>query len=150
MSKHYSTKHDVEKNRTDSSTPLDQKILSALRLIVQPERREVPVAQIIRQPSASPTEEGGIRRCNWITNTSGKLFELLAMSWMLMDFYWTEILKRREFLRYSSAGFDPKNVSKMEEKEILEMASNEELTLAESRVRCIVDNAKCVTKASFF
>ncbi|CAI9779281.1 unnamed protein product [Fraxinus pennsylvanica] len=149
----------------DSSTPLDQKILSALRLIAPPERREVHVTKIIRQPSASPTEEGGRRRCNWITSNSEKayvqfhdecwgvpvyddnqLFELLALSGMLMDFNWTEILKRRELLRESFAGFDPNNVSKMGENEILEIASNKELTLAESRVRCIVDNAKCITK----
>ncbi|KAL2484716.1 DNA glycosylase superfamily protein [Abeliophyllum distichum] len=217
MSKQYSTKHDMEKNKSiskqkektncnilskhfkkiypigihrtcsplslsslslslsqnstdssltaDSSTPLDQKILSALRLIVPIERREIPVTKIIRQPSASSTEEGGIRRCNWITNNSEKvyvqfhdecwgvpvyddnqLFELLTMSGMLMDFNWTEIIKRRELLRESFAGFDPNNVSKMGEKEILEIASNKELTLAESRVRCIVDNAKCITK----
>lgn len=28
-----------------------------------------------------------------------KLFELLAMSGMLMDFNWTEILKRKDFFR---------------------------------------------------
>lgn len=37
----------------------------------------------------------------------------------------------------------------MGEQEIEEITSNKELMVAESRVRCIVDNAKCVLKASF-
>ena len=36
----------------------------------------------------------------------------------------------------------------MEEKEIMEIASNKALSLADCRVRCIVDNAKCIMKAS--
>lgn len=36
----------------------------------------------------------------------------------------------------------------MGEKEITEIASNKAIMLAESRVRCIVDNAKCILKAS--
>ena len=36
----------------------------------------------------------------------------------------------------------------MEEKEIMEIASNKEVLLADCRVRCIVDNAKCIMKAS--
>lgn len=46
------------------------------------------------------------------------------------------------------AGFDANTVAKMEEKEIVEIASNKALSLADSRVMCIVDNAKCITKAS--
>lgn len=46
------------------------------------------------------------------------------------------------------AGFDANTVAKMEEKEIMEIASNKALSLADSRVMCIVDNAKCITKAS--
>lgn len=52
--------------------------------------------------------------------------------------------------REAFAGFDPNYVSKMGEKEIIEIASNKELSLAESRVRCIVDNAKSIIKATFF
>ncbi|KAL0463695.1 UNVERIFIED_CONTAM: DNA-3-methyladenine glycosylase 1 [Sesamum latifolium] len=69
-----------------------------------------------------------------MTSKLPQLFELLAMCGLLMDFNWTEILKRRQLLRQSFAGFDPKNVAKMGEKEIVEIASNKELTLAESRV----------------
>ena len=50
--------------------------------------------------------------------------------------------------REAFSGFDPDIVAKMGEKEINEIASNKAIMLAESRVRCIVDNAKCITKAS--
>ncbi|KAK1381030.1 DNA-3-methyladenine glycosylase-like [Heracleum sosnowskyi] len=101
--------------------------------------------------------------CNWITANSDKvyvqfhderwglpvyddnhLFELLAMSGMLMDFNWTEILKRKELFREAFAGFDPATVAKMGEKEIKEISANKAIMLAESRVRCIIDNAKCI------
>lgn len=36
----------------------------------------------------------------------------------------------------------------MGESEIEELISNTSLNLAESRIRCIVDNAKCIVKAS--
>ncbi|GAU35147.1 hypothetical protein TSUD_217800 [Trifolium subterraneum] len=68
------------------------------------------------------------------------------MSGLLIDYNWTKILKRKEVLRQVFAGFDPNIVAKMEEKEIMEIASNKELLLAESRVKCIVDNAKCLLK----
>ena len=54
-------------------------------------------------------------------------------------------LKHRE----AFAGFDPNIVSKMGEKEITDIASDKAIMLAESRVRSIVDNAKCILKASF-
>ncbi|KAH6762959.1 DNA glycosylase superfamily protein [Perilla frutescens var. hirtella] len=152
---------------TDSSTPIDHKISLALRLIAPAERRDqVPVPKIVQIPNLNivATDEGP-RRCNWITKNSDKayvqfhdecwgvpvyddnqLFELLAMCGMLMDFNWTEILKRRELLREAFAGFDPNIVCKMGEKEIIEIASNKDLSVAESRVRCIVDNAKCITE----
>ena len=44
--------------------------------------------------------------------------------------------------------FDPNLVANMGEKEITEIASNKAIMLQESRVRCIVDNARCITKAS--
>ncbi|KAJ0095469.1 hypothetical protein Patl1_16625 [Pistacia atlantica] len=65
---------------------------------------------------------------------------------MLMDYNWTEILKRKELFREAFAGFDPKVVAKMGEKEILEISSDKAIMLAESRVRCILDNAKCIMK----
>lgn len=50
--------------------------------------------------------------------------------------------------REAFAGFDPSAVAKMGEKEIMEISSNKAIMLAESRVRCIVDNAKCIERAS--
>ncbi|CAM8936687.1 unnamed protein product [Rhodiola kirilowii] len=77
-----------------------------------------------------------------------QLFELLAMSAMLMDYNWTEILKRKEVLREVFSEFDPTKVAKMEENMILETVSNKALMLPESRIRCIVDNAKCILQVA--
>ncbi|KAJ7943286.1 putative DNA-3-methyladenine glycosylase [Quillaja saponaria] len=150
---------------TDSSTPLDQKISLALRLIAPPERREPLVAKTAQQQPSQQNCDGELKRCNWIPKNSDKvyfafhdecwgvpayddnqLFELLAMSGMLMDYNWTEVLKRKELLREAFSQFDPNIVAKMEEKEIAEIASNKAISLADSRVRCIVDNAKCILK----
>uniref|UniRef100_A0A2N9EUL4 DNA-3-methyladenine glycosylase I n=1 Tax=Fagus sylvatica TaxID=28930 RepID=A0A2N9EUL4_FAGSY len=151
---------------TDSTTPLHQKISLALRLIAPSERRDAPVAKTVQQQSQD-TSTGELKRCNWITNNSDKvyvafhdecwgvpvyddnqLFELLALSGMLMDYNWTEILKRRELFREAFGGFDPNFVAKMGEKEITDITSNKAIMVAESRVRCILDNAKCILKAS--
>ncbi|KAK4381514.1 DNA-3-methyladenine glycosylase 1 [Sesamum angolense] len=149
------SQNSTDSSLTDSSTPIDQKISLALRLIAPAERREAPLPKIVQQPSLNvPSEEDKVYvqfhdECWGVpVYDDNRLFELLAMCGMLMDFNWTEILKRRELLREAFAGFDPNNVSKMAEKEILDIASNKELTLAESRVRCIVDNAKCITKVA--
>ncbi|KGN52002.1 uncharacterized protein LOC101218195 [Cucumis sativus] len=150
---------------TDSSIQLDQKISYAIRLITPPpERREVPLPKSIQQQSQE-LSDGELRRCNWITHTSDKayvsfhdecwgvpvyddnrLFELLALSGMLMDYNWTEIVKRRELFREAFAGFEPSVVANMGEKEITDVASDKAIMLVESRVRCIVDNAKCILK----
>ncbi|XVF85735.1 hypothetical protein PTKIN_Ptkin17bG0141000 [Pterospermum kingtungense] len=108
---------------------------------------------------------GEVRRCNWVTKNSdnvyisfhdeqwgvpvyddNQLFELLALCGMLMDYNWTEILKRKELYREAFSGFDPEIVAKMGDKEINEISSNKAIMLAESRVRCIVHNAKCTLK----
>ncbi|CAJ1932335.1 unnamed protein product [Sphenostylis stenocarpa] len=159
-----------DSSQADSLSPLDEKISLALRLISPRDRREPTIASKPlqqHQPPTSPptTEPEELKRCNWITKNSdnayiefhdecwgvpayddNKLFELLAMSGLLMDYNWTEILKRKETLREVFAGFDANTVAKMEEKEIMEIASNKALSLADSRVMCIVDNAKCITK----
>ncbi|XP_055805820.1 uncharacterized protein LOC129874544 [Solanum dulcamara] len=171
------TSNDSSITDSSSITPLDQKISLALRLIASTtEKREgnlvisnKNVARTVsptRNPSPSPSnEEELMRRCNWITSTSDKvyvqfhddcwgvpvyddhqLFELLALCGMLMDFNWTEILKRREQIREAFGGFNANHVAKMGESEIEELISNTSLNLAESRVRCIVDNAKCIVK----
>ncbi|KAK9934908.1 hypothetical protein M0R45_022035 [Rubus argutus] len=152
----------------DSTSPLDQKISLALRLIAPPpQRRESPVAKVFQQQSQSfqDMDNGELRRCNWITKNSDKvyvafhdecwgvpvyddnqLFELLALSGMLMDHNWTEIVKRRELFREAFSGFDPNTVAKMGEKEIEEIASNKAIMLPDCKVRCIIDNAKCILK----
>ncbi|KAG5237038.1 DNA-3-methyladenine glycosylase [Salix suchowensis] len=155
---------------TDSSAvPLEQKISLALRLISPLERREVPAARNFQpqqqQQQNQDSNDGELKRCNWITKNSDKvyvafhdecwgvpvyddnqLFELLALSGMLMDYNWTEILKRKEVFREAFDEFDPNIVSKKGEKEIMEIASNKAIMLAESRVRCIVDNSRCIVK----
>ncbi|KAF5751991.1 hypothetical protein HS088_TW02G01010 [Tripterygium wilfordii] len=159
----------------DSTSALDQKISFALRLIAPPERREFSVAKSFQhqqqqqqqqqQLVGQDSSDEELRRCNWITKNSEKvyvsfhdehwgvpvyddnqLFELLALCGMLMDYNWTEILKRRELFRETFAGFDPGVVAKMGENEITDIAANKAIMLAESRVRCIVDNAKCIVK----
>ncbi|KAL9423529.1 hypothetical protein AB3S75_035588 [Citrus x aurantiifolia] len=157
----------------NSNSPLEQRISLALRLITPPERREVTVAKNVQPQQQQQQQQqqsqdsccGELKRCNWITKNSDRvyvafhdecwgvpvyddnqLFELLALSGMLMDYNWTEILKRKELFREAFGGFDPKSVAQMGEKEILEISSNTAIMLAECRVRCIVDNAKCIMK----
>ncbi|KAI7758079.1 hypothetical protein M8C21_033592 [Ambrosia artemisiifolia] len=176
--------HNSSGSFTDSSSTLEQTISSALQLIAPsptrspspspsptPARRDVPAAKtsthgLVPQPSLDPSiGEDGLRRCNWITKNSDKLyvqfhdecwgvpvyddnqlFELLSLCGMLMDYNWTEILKRRDLFREAFAGFEPNIVAKMGEDEIMEIASNKDIMLAESRVRCIVENARCILK----
>ncbi|GMH31202.1 hypothetical protein Nepgr_033045 [Nepenthes gracilis] len=119
----------TDSSLTDSSCALDSKIslsLESIRRIRDPEieTREVAVATSIAQQhtnNATPSSiDGELKRCNWITKNSdeayvsfhdkqwgapvyedNQLFELLAMSGMLMDYNWTEILRRKEQLRES-------------------------------------------------
>lgn len=51
-------------------------------------------------------------------------------------------------IREAFANFDYNVVARMEEKDIEDIISNKELKLAECRVRAIIENAKCVQKAS--
>ncbi|GMI99850.1 hypothetical protein like AT1G13635 [Hibiscus trionum] len=153
-----------------SSTPLEQKISLELSLISPCcGRREFPmVVKSVHQQQQQQCQDPGngeVRRCHWITKNSDKvyisfhdeqwgvpvyddnqLFKLLALSGMLMDYNWTEILKRKDIYREAFLGFDPENVAKMGDKEINEISSNKAIMLAESRVRCIIDNAKCILK----
>ncbi|KAK3122027.1 hypothetical protein QOZ80_8BG0664140 [Eleusine coracana subsp. coracana] len=112
-------------------------------------------------------EPGSLHRCSWITKNSdetyvqfhdecwgvpvyndNRLFELLALSGMLIDHNWTEILKRRDMYRKVFVDFDPGMVAKMDENDVTEISGNKELKLAECRVRCIVENAKCIQKVA--
>lgn len=68
------SQNSTDSSLTDSSTTFDQKILSALRLIVPVERKEPHVAKGCRD---RPREEQIMRRCSWITNTSGMIIHVL-------------------------------------------------------------------------
>ncbi|KAL5231808.1 hypothetical protein ABZP36_030584 [Zizania latifolia] len=113
------------------------------------------------------SEPGSLHRCSWITKNSdeayvqfhdecwgvpvyndNRLFELLALSGMLIDHNWAEILKRRDMYREAFADFDHDAVAKMDENNVAEISGNKELKLAECRVRCIIENAKCIQKVA--
>ncbi|XP_013646547.2 probable GMP synthase [glutamine-hydrolyzing] [Brassica napus] len=163
------SQNSTDSSATDSTSTLEQRISLALGLISSPRRRETFVPKPIpRQQEQRLHEDFNSdepKRCNWITKKSDEvyvtfhdqqwgvpvyddnlLFEYLAMSGMLMDYNWTEILKRKELIREAFCEFDPNLVANMGEKEITEIASNKAIMLQESRVRCIVDNARCITK----
>ncbi|KAJ1702410.1 hypothetical protein LUZ63_002189 [Rhynchospora breviuscula] len=112
-------------------------------------------------------EPGSLKRCSWITKSSdeayvsfhdecwgvpvyndNRLFELLSLSGLLIDYNWTDILKNKELYREAFANFDYNVVARMEDKDIEEITSNKELKLAECRVRSIIENAKCVQKVA--
>ncbi|KAJ8563034.1 hypothetical protein K7X08_031486 [Anisodus acutangulus] len=159
---------------TPLSLSLSKTLNSSLISSLDQKNREVPaskngVPQVspalnISRPYC-PSDDKELMRCSWITNSSDevyvqfhdecwgvpvyddhRLFELLSLAGLLMDFNWTEILKRREIIREAFVGFNAKQVAKMGEKEIKEIVSNVSLMLAENRVRSIVDNAKCIVK----
>ncbi|CAM0911473.1 unnamed protein product [Alopecurus aequalis] len=113
------------------------------------------------------SEPGSLHRCSWITKNSdeayvqfhdeswgvpvyndNQLFELLALSGMLIDHNWTEILKRRDIYMEAFADFDPNLVAKMNENDVAAISANKELKLAECRVRCVIENAKCIRKVA--
>ncbi|PIA57610.1 hypothetical protein AQUCO_00600379v1 [Aquilegia coerulea] len=129
---------------------------------LRPLEKEKPVVVANVGQGTLDSEDGNLKRCQWITKNSDKtyvqfhdecwgvpvyndieLFELLALSGMLMYHLWADIIKRKEQYREAFARFDPNFVVKLSEKEIKEISSNKDLALVESQVRCIVDNAKC-------
>ncbi|CDY56177.1 BnaC05g49360D [Brassica napus] len=152
------SQNSTDSSATDSTSTLEQRISLALGLISSPRRRETFVPKTIpRQQEQRLHEDFNSdepKRCNWITKKSDEvyvtfhdqqwgvpvyddnlLFEYLAMSGMLMDYNWTEILKRKElFSREAFCEFDPNLVVNMGEKEITEIASNKAIMLQESRV----------------
>ncbi|KAK1274037.1 hypothetical protein QJS04_geneDACA016542 [Acorus gramineus] len=65
---------------------------------------------------------------------------------MLIDRNWTEILSKKELYREVFSRFDANVIANMEEKDIMEVSSMKKLMLREIRVRCIVNNARCVLK----
>ena len=71
---------------------------------------------------------------------------------MLDDIFDYSVIWLDDIFHYSYredfAGFDANIVAKMDEQEIMEIESNKALSLADGRVTCIVDNAKCIVKVS--
>ncbi|KAJ4973882.1 hypothetical protein NE237_007056 [Protea cynaroides] len=159
---------NVRKDSPDSNGDTEipkvvRKIMVPLQGLGPPERAETKLINVGQDSLDANVVT--LKRCHWITKScdqvyvcfhdeswgvpvynDNQLFELLAMSGMLMDYNWTDILKRKELLRECFAQFDPNFVAKLSEKEIMEISSNKTLMLVESRVRCIVDNAKCIVK----
>ncbi|KAE8661462.1 hypothetical protein F3Y22_tig00113725pilonHSYRG00385 [Hibiscus syriacus] len=128
-----------------SSTPLEQKISLALSLISpHRERREFPMVvksvhhqQQQQQKQYQDSGNGELRRCHWVTKNSDKVYISFH------DGQWgVPIYDDKE----AFLGFDPEIVAKMGDKEINEISSNKAIMLAENRVRCIIDNAKCILK----
>ncbi|KAF5181318.1 Dna-3-methyladenine glycosylase [Thalictrum thalictroides] len=130
-------------------TPMS--LVSELRPL-EKEKPPVPVANNVGLGTLD-SEDGNLKRCHWITKNSDKtyvqfhdecwgvpvyddiqLFELLALSGMLMYHLWAEIIKRKEQYREAFARFDPNFVAKLSEKEIKEISSNKDLALVESQV----------------
>ncbi|TYI34262.1 hypothetical protein ES332_A04G189400v1 [Gossypium tomentosum] len=127
-----------------STTPLEQRISLALSLIApHHERREfVPIVKNVRQ-SRQPQQQqehpnnGELRRCRWVTKNSDKVYISFH------DEQWgVPVYDDKE----AFAGFDPEIVAKMGDKEINEVSSNKAIMLVESRIRCIIHNAKCIQK----
>ncbi|XLS59604.1 hypothetical protein HN51_009359 [Arachis hypogaea] len=164
-------------NSDDSLSLLDENISLTLHLASPYQRMVINEHEVKLSPpqQINKNESGELKRCNWITNNCDKAYiEFHDVWWGVTssisalcynfgqivraacnvrvadgsDYNWTEILKRREILREVFGGFDPNIVAKMEETEIREIASNKATFSAECRVRCIVDNAKCIIKAS--
>ncbi|GJU78935.1 DNA glycosylase [Tanacetum coccineum] len=138
---------------TDSSSTVDQAISSVLDLISQkPSTRGVAptvdvtnVQVLVPQPSSVLENfDESLKRCNWITKTSDKLYvqfhdecwgvPVYMMTRMLTDYNWTEILRRKELFREAFCGFEPNVVATMGEKEIMDIASNKDIMLVESRI----------------
>ena len=61
-----------------------------------------------------------------------------------------ENLPKFLYCREAFADFDPTVVAKMDENDVaaISASANKELKLAECRVRCVIENAKCIRKAS--
>ncbi|RYR08919.1 hypothetical protein Ahy_B05g076799 [Arachis hypogaea] len=106
-------------NSDDSLSLLDENISLTLHLASPYQRMVINEHEVQLSPpqQINKNESGELKRCNWITNNcdkayiefhdvwwgvptydDNKLFELLVLSGLLMDYNWTEILKRREIL----------------------------------------------------
>lgn len=88
-----------------------------------------------------PQEQGDLQV---IWNYQIQAFQVYFSFVHIMKVIYHQLLVIRE----AFANFDYNVVARMEEKDIEDIISNKELKLAECRVRAIIENAKCVQKAS--
>ncbi|KAG0479482.1 hypothetical protein HPP92_010340 [Vanilla planifolia] len=107
----------------------------------------------------------GKKRCPWVTpNTDPlyvifhdeewgvpvhddkKLFELLVLSGALAEFTWPTILSRRQTFREVFMNFDPKLVSKLNEKKLITPGSTASSLLSETKLRTVVENGRLILK----
>ncbi|KAK7381515.1 hypothetical protein VNO80_00059 [Phaseolus coccineus] len=107
----------------------------------------------------------GKKRCAWVTpNTEPcyvafhdnewgvpvhddrKLFEVLSFSGALAELTWPTILNKRQLFREVFLDFDPRAVSRMNEKKIAAPGSPANSLLSELRLRSIIENARQMCK----
>ncbi|KAJ7279205.1 hypothetical protein O6H91_Y380400 [Diphasiastrum complanatum] len=107
------------------------------------------------------------KRCGWITTQSDPayiayhdeewgvpvydqimLFELLVLVGAQAELSWPTILSKREHFRAAFSGFDPAVVSNFNEKKILSLASDSNLSQPEAKIRGAVNNAKKILEVA--
>lgn len=71
-----------------------------------------------------------------------KLFEFLVLEGAQAGLSWVAILKRRDGYRKAFSNFDPKKVSKFDEKKILKLLSDESIIRNRLKITSAVKNAK--------
>jgi len=71
-----------------------------------------------------------------------KLFEFLVLEGAQAGLSWVTILKRRDGYRKAFSNFDPKKVSKFDEKKILKLLSDESIIRNRLKITSAVKNAK--------
>ncbi|XP_076909300.1 uncharacterized protein LOC143566500 [Bidens hawaiensis] len=114
---------------------------------------------------ASGDGSAGRKRCAWVTaNTDPvyavfhdeewgvpvhddkKLFELLSLSTALAELTWPAILSKRLLFREVFLGFDPVDVSKLNDKKLTTPGNPATSLLSEVKLRGIIENAHQVCK----
>ncbi|GJM30544.1 MAG: DNA-3-methyladenine glycosylase [Cyclobacteriaceae bacterium] len=104
------------------------------------------------------------KRCHWVENSfdlyieyhdqewgvpvheDKKLFEFLILEGAQAGLSWSTILKKREGYREAFADWDVNEVSKFDEKRILELMNNRDIVRNQLKIRSSVTNAQCFIK----
>lgn len=71
-----------------------------------------------------------------------KLFEFLVLESAQAGLSWITILRKRENYRKAFAGFDPKKVSRFDEKKVKELLQNEGIIRNNLKIRATINNAQ--------